>query len=164
MDLITPGLGLLFWQTMTFLIVLFIVGKFAWKPIMKALHERESNIADALNAASEAKEEMAKLNASNEQLMAEARIERDNMLKDAKKATDAMIAEAKETASKEGDKMLTAAKEAIEIEKKAAMAEVKNQVASVSLEVAEKLLRKELSSKDAQKDLVESLLGETSVN
>lgn len=164
MDLITPGLGLLFWQTITFLIVLFVIGKFAWKPIISALHEREKGIEEALGAAEKAKLEMAQLTAENEKIIAEARLERDKMLKEAKTASDKMIAEAKEKASSEGDRLIATAKEAIENEKKAAITEVKNQVAILSVEVAERILRKELSSKGAQKDLIDGLVQEVTLN
>lgn len=156
--------GLFIMQCVILVILIFLMRKFAWKPILDSLNSREEEIEGAIEAAKSAKEEMAKLTANNEKLMAEARVERDTMLKDAKKVAETMVTEAKETASLEGEKMIAAAKEAIEIEKKAAMTEVKNQVAAVSLEVAEKLLRKELTSKDAQRDLVETLIGETPLN
>lgn len=158
------SVGLFLWQSVLFLALLFLLRKFAWKPILNAVNERESSIEEALKAAENAKEEMAKLNADNEKILAEARLERDKVLKEAKIAADNMIAEARDKASAEGDRLVAAAKEAIENEKKAALTEVKNQVATLSIEVAEKILRKELSTKDAQKDLVDGLISEVTLN
>lgn len=156
--------GLFFMQAIILLILIVLMGKFAWKPILNSLDEREEGIKSAIDAAEEAKNEMAKLNAENGKILAEARVERDKMLKEAKQAADTMIAEAKDKASSEGDRLVANAKEAIENEKKAALTEVKNQVALLSIEVAEKILRKELSSKDAQKDLVDGLIKEVTLN
>ena len=158
------SIGLFVMQAVILLILIVLMGKFAWKPILNSLDERESGIKDALDAAEKAKQEMADLTAQNQNAAAEARAERDKMLKEAKVAADKMVAEAQEKASAEGDKMVAAAKEAIENEKKAALTEVKNQVAVLSVEVAEKILRKELSSKDAQKDLVDGLIKEVTLN
>lgn len=156
--------GLFFMQAIILLILIVLMGKFAWKPILKSLDEREIGIKNAIEAAEEAKKEMAKLNAENEKILAEARIERDKVLKQAKEAADRMIAEAREKASSEGDRLVANAKEAIENEKKAALTEVKNQVAILSIEIAEKILRKELSSKESQKDLVDGLIKEVTLN
>lgn len=156
--------GLFFMQAIILLILIVLMGKFAWKPILNSLDEREEGIKDAISAAEEAKKEMAKLNAENGKILAEARVERDKVLKEAREAADKMIAEAKEKASVEGDRLVANAKETIENEKKAALTEVKNQVAILSIEVAEKILRKELSSKDAQKDLVDGLIKEVTLN
>lgn len=156
--------GLFFMQAIILLILIVLMGKFAWKPILNSLDEREGGIKDAISAAEEAKKEMQKLNADNDKILAEARAERDKVLKEAKEASDKMIAEAREKATSEGDRLVAAAKDAIENEKKAALTEVKNQVAVLSIEVAEKILRKELSSKDAQKDLVDGLIKEVTLN
>lgn len=158
------SVGLFFWQSILFLALLFLLRKFAWKPILNAVNERESSIEEALKSAEKAKLEMAQLTAENEKIIAEARIERDKMLKEAKTASDKMITEAKEKASSEGDRLIIAAKEAIENEKKAAITEVKNQVAILSVEVAERILRKELSSKEAQKELINGLVEEVTLN
>lgn len=156
--------GLFFMQAIILLILIVLMGKFAWKPILNSLDEREEGIKNAIDAAEEARKEMAKLNAENENILVEARLERDKVLKSAKEAADRMIAEAREKASSEGDRLVANAKEAIENEKKAALTEVKNQVAILSIEVAEKILRKELSTKDAQKDLVDGLIKEVTLN
>lgn len=164
LNLLTPAIGLTFWTGLVFLILMFLLAKFAWKPILNAVNERESSIEDALKAAENAKAEMAQLNADNEKILIQARSERDKVLKEAKVAADKMISEAQEKASSEGDKLIASAKEAINNEKKAALTEVKNQVAILSIEVAEKILRKELSSKDSQKELVDGLIGEVTLN
>ena len=164
MDLVTPGLGLFFWQTVTFLIVLFCLSKFAWKPIMGSLKERENTIESALKAAEKAKSDIALLQAQNENLLKEARIERDKILKDAHAAAATMIVEAKEAARKEGDRMIEGARGAIIVEKNAALAEVKNYAATLSVDIAEKLLRKELSTDLAQKQLVSEYIKEANLN
>lgn len=158
MDLITPGLGLLFWQTIVFLVVLFILSRFAWKPITKALAEREHNIDSALKAAEKARSEMAQLTSQNEKLLQEARRERDNLLKDAQSNAVAIIAEAREEAARKAAADLEAARQLIKTEKNAAITELKNQVAAFSIEIAEKVIRKQLSNDAAQKELVESYI------
>jgi len=164
MDLITPDLGLLFWQTFIFLIVLFLLSKFAWKPIVNALEEREGVIADALGAAEKAKEEMRKLQADNEKMLQEARLERDKMMKDAQGTANAIVSEAKDKATEEANRIVTNAKALIETEKNAAMAEVRNTAAEFSLKIAEKLLKKNLSGDDSQKALVNEYIKETKLN
>ena len=156
--------GLFFMQAIILLILIVLMGKFAWKPILNSLDEREEGIKSAIDAAEEARKEMEKLNADNDKILAEARVARDTVLREAKEASDRMIAEAREKASSEGDRIVAAAKEAIENEKKAALTEVKNQVAILSIEVAEKILRKELSSKEAQKGLLDGLIKEVTLN
>lgn len=160
MDLVTPGIGLLFWQTVVFLIVLVILGKFVFPPILKSLKEREGNIADAISQAEKAREEMASLNAENEKLLSEARAERDQMLKDAQKQASNIIAEAKSKAAEEANKEVEKAKESIAAEKRSAVADIKSQAASLSLEIAEKLLRKELSDRKAQEELLSKYANE----
>ena len=156
--------GLFFMQSFILLGLILLMRKFAWKPILDSLQDREDDISSAIEAANAAKEEMAKLTASNENLMKDARAERDVMLKDAKVAADQMVAEAKAVAVSEGERMIEAARQAIETDKNAALTDIKNQIAMVSLDVTEKLLRRELGNKDAQKDLIESLIGETNLN
>ncbi len=164
MDLITPGTGLIFWQLFGFLGLLFILIKFAWKPMLAALDEREGSINNALKAAETARNEMANLKAENEKLLAEARLERDTILKKAQDASAKMIEEAKEDAIKSGAQMIANAKAVIETEKKAALADIKSQVATLSLEITEKLLRKNLSDEKAQKELVDGFLNELKLN
>jgi F-type H+-transporting ATPase subunit b len=164
MDLITPGTGLIFWQLFGFLGLLFILIKFAWKPMLAALDERESSIENALKSAETARNEMANLKAENEKLLAEARLERDIILKKAQEASVRMIDEAKENAIKAGVQMIANAKAVIETEKKAALADIKTQVSSLSLEITEKLLRKNLSDVKAQKELVDGFLNELKLN
>ena len=164
MDLITPGSGLIFWQLLGFLGLLFILIKFAWKPMLAALEERESSIENALKAAETARNEMANLKAENEKLLAEARLERDVILKKAQDASNKMIEDAKAEASKQGAQMIENAKAVIETEKKAALAEVKTQVAVLTLEVTEKLLRKNLSDEKAQKEMVDEFIKDLKLN
>ncbi len=164
MDLIIPGSGLIIWQIIGFGILLIILGKFAWKPILSALEEREGAIEDALKAAENARNEMAHLKAENEKLLQEARTERDKILKSANETSAKMIEEAKGEASKAGTKMIEDAKAVIETEKKAALSEVKNQVASLALEVTEKLLRKHLKTEKSQKELVEEFVNDLKLN
>ena len=164
MDLITPQFGLIFWMVLTFLTVLFILKKFAWKPILSALSEREKSIQDALDTAKKTKEEMTALKADNERLIQEARAERDQMLREARDTKDAIIAESKSKAQAEANKILASARETINSEKMAAITELKNQVASMSIEIAEKILRHELSNDEKQKALVQNLVKDISLN
>jgi F-type H+-transporting ATPase subunit b len=164
MDLVTPGFGLVFWTVITFLILLFILKKFAWKPILGAVSSREESIKDALAAAEAARREMENLHADNERILQEARAEREAMLKDARDMKNKMIADAKEDAKLTADKMIAQAQEAIQSEKKAAIAELKGQVASLSLEIAEKVVKQELSNKGQQEKLVEDMLGKATLN
>jgi len=163
MELVTPGIGLIFWQAVTFLIVLFLLTKFAWKPIMKALHEREASIENALSAAEKAKLEMQGLKAENEKLLAQARMERDKILRDATEAGNNLVERAKEKANEEGARMIAMAREAIENEKRAAIAEVKNQAAALSIEIAERILRRELSDPQAQQALAQDYVREVTL-
>jgi len=164
MDLVTPGFGLVFWTIITFLILLFILRKFAWKPILTALNDREENIQGALDAAEDAKKEMQNLQADNEKLIKEARAEREAMLKDAREIKTKMIEDAKTEAKAEADKMIAHAQSAIEAERKSAIADLKSQVASLSVEIAEKVVKSELSDKDKQLGLVEEMLGQATLN
>lgn len=162
--MLTPEIGLVFWTTISFLILLFILGKYAWRPIINALNQREEGIKKALESADEARKEMQNLQADNEKLLAQARVERDAMLKEAREIKDKIIADAKTEAQKQGAKMIEQAKATIESEKKAAVAELKNQVAGLSLDIAEKVVRDELSDKDKQLKHVNTMLDDVTLN
>lgn len=164
MDLITPGSGLIFWQLFGFLGLLFLLIKFAWKPMLAALEERETSIENALKSAEQARNEMANLKADNEKLLQEARLERDTILKKAQEASVKLIEDAKNEASKVAAQQIEQAKAVIETEKKAALTEVKNQVAILTLEVTEKLLRKTLSDEKSQKALVDEFVKDIKLN
>ena len=164
MDLITPGFGLIFWQTIIFLVVLFILGKFAWKPILGALKSREDSIEEALLSATKAKEEMANLQADNENLLAEAKQERDKMLKDAAKMGYELRDKAKEEAKVIGDKMIDDARVSIESEKEDAIRQIKDQVAELSIQITEKLLKKNLSDDKSQQELIKGYMKDIKLN
>ena len=164
MDLVTPQIGLLFWTVLIFLILVFLLAKFAWKPILNMFEERTKNIEDALNSAENAKKEMAGLKAENEQIMKEARAERDKIVREAREMKDKIIEESKETAKAEADKILAQARKLIDDEKRAAMNELKDQVASLSIEIAEKILTKELSDKKKQAELIDDILNQSNLN
>ena len=156
--------GLFFWQALILLVLLFLLRKFAWKPILDSLNNREEGIKNALESAEAAKKEMQNLQADNERILNEARAERDGMLKEAKQLKENMIADAKAEAQAEADKIVAQAQATIESEKKAAIADLKGQVAGLSVEIAEKVVRKELADKDKQLALVESMLGDVTLN
>lgn len=158
--LIQFSFGLIFWMTVSFLAVLFILKKFAWKPILETLSEREKGIEDALSEARKAREEMAALNAKNEELMRSAREEREVLLKEARDIRDREIAQAKERAKAEADALLARARADIQNEKNAALTEMKNQVAELSILVAEHILREKLGDAAAQRSLVDKVLTE----
>lgn len=164
MDLVNPGFGLVFWTIITFLCLLFILRKFAWKPILGAVTEREEGIKSALMSAENARKEMQNLKADNERILNEARAEREAMMKDAREIKSKMISDAKEQAQEQANKMIEQAQAAIESEKKSAMIELKNQVASLSIDIAEKVVREELSNKGRQLQLVESMLNDVKLN
>jgi F-type H+-transporting ATPase subunit b len=164
MELLTPGLGLLVWNFIAFLILLIILGKFAWKPILKSLKDRESGIAESLAAAERVKAEMAQLKSENEALLAKAREERAQLLKEARDTRDKMIAEAKEQAKAEANKIIVDAQAAIQQQKMAALTEVKNQVGTLVIGVAEKVLRRELSDKSQQEKYIKQLSEEVKLN
>ncbi|RZK14636.1 MAG: F0F1 ATP synthase subunit B [Pedobacter sp.] len=164
MDLLVPEIGLLVWNSIAFLLLLFLLAKFAWKPIMKAIHEREQSIDDALNKAELAKQEMARLTSQNQDLMQQARAERDEILKEAKTLKDSILNEAKKQAQVEGSKLIEKAKIEIENQKKVALAEVKDQVSTLSLEIAERVLRTQLDDKNKQEALVANLLKDVELN
>ncbi|MFG6685381.1 F0F1 ATP synthase subunit B [Mariniflexile sp. HNIBRBA6329] len=156
--------GLFFWQLLLFVGLVLLLKKFAWKPILNAVEEREEGIKGALESAEKAKLEMQNLQADNQKLLKEARAEREEMLKEARDIKNKMIEDAKGEAQSQANKMIEQATAAIESEKKAAMAELKSQVAGLSLEIAEKVVRGELSNKDKQEKLVESMLSEAKLN
>ena len=164
MNLVTPGLGLIFWQLVTFLLVLFLLARFAWKPIMNSLREREETIEGALRSAEQAKADMTKLKAENERLLEDARAERDAMLRTAQQTADRIVEEAKDKASAESNKIVESAKQAINAERQAALSDIKKQVATLSIEIAEKLLRNQLKEERAQRELVDQLVKDASLN
>lgn len=164
MDLVTPGLGLVFWMTISFSIVLFLLRKYAWKPILKSLNDRDESISEALSAAEKARVEIDLLKANNDGIMQQARVERDKILKEAREIKEEMINEAKSTAKEEAGKLLSSARESINNEKLAAITELKNQVASLAIKVAEKILNDELGDKDKQQNLAENILKDTQFN
>ncbi|MGO3184437.1 MAG: F0F1 ATP synthase subunit B [Aequorivita sp.] len=163
MNIVAPE-SLILWTTIIFIILLILLRKFAWKPILGAVRTRETSINDALAAAEKAKLEMENLHADNEKLLQEARAEREGMMKEARELKAKMIADSKEEAKAEADKMVAHAQSAIESEKKAAIAEMKQTVASLSLEIAEKVVKHELSDGDKQLKLVNEMLGEAKLN
>lgn len=162
--LLNPSYGLVVWTLLAFLTILFLLKKFAWKPILKSLKEREESIQTALDSAEKAREEIKSMHAGNEQILREAKAERDALMKEAREIKDGIIAEAREKAHKEGEKMMTAARENINNEKMAAITELKNQVAQLSIEIAEKILKEEFSSADKQKQFVKALLDDVKLN
>lgn len=164
MELVSPGIGLIFWMTLSFGIVLFILAKFAWKPILKSLRDREDSIDEALNTANKAREEMKQLKFDNEALLKEAKSERDGILHDARDVRDTIIEESKIKANEEANRIIESAKETIQNEKLAAITDLKNQVAILSIEIAEKILREELSEDKKQKQYVQKLIDEVKIN
>ncbi|HMC00937.1 MAG TPA: F0F1 ATP synthase subunit B [Flavobacteriaceae bacterium] len=164
MDLVTPDVGLLFWTFISFAVLFFLLKKFAWKPIVGTVNDREESIREALASAEKARLEMQNLQADNERILKEARVERENMLKEARDVKNKMIADAKEEAQTQANKLITQAQAAIESEKNAAMAELKSHVAGLAVDIAEKVVREELTNKDKQLKLVQSMLGEAKLN
>ena len=164
MELLTPGIGLIFWQVVIFLLLVVLLGMFAWRPILDSLKIREESIEEALRSADEAREEMSKLQADNEKLLAQAREERDVLLKEAAKIAGQLKDEAKEAAKKITSKLIEDAKASIVSEKEAALKEVRNQVAELSVEIAEKLIRKSLGDERSQKTLVDEFLAGKNIN
>lgn len=164
MKLLTPEFGLLIWTLLAFLLVLFILGKFAWPAILKGLKQREEGIAESLQTAERVKAEMAQLKSENEALLAKAREERAAMLKEARETKDKIVNDAKEQAKAEASKIMAETQQAIEAQKMAAITEVKNQVGKLVIEVTEKVLRKELSNKEAQEQHIKSLVNEVNLS
>ena len=164
MDIVTPGIGLIFWTTITFILLILLLRKFAWKPILEAVHKREESIENALKSAEKAKEEMAKLQADNEAILKEAKLERDKMIKEARELKEKIISEAKQRANEEQDKIIAAGKESIKNEIIAAEKHLKNTVAKLSVDIAEKLLKSELSDKVKQENIVNDILKDIHLN
>ncbi|HPX75717.1 MAG TPA: F0F1 ATP synthase subunit B [Bacteroidales bacterium] len=164
MDIIMPGVGLIFWTSIIFIILLLILGKVAWKPINKMINNRNQSIEDALNMAEKAREEMKQLKAGNEQIMIEARIERDNILKEARKLKEQIVAEAKQEAGKEVEKLKKNASMEIAAQKAAAVEEIRNQVLDLSILVAEKVIRREVKDKKDNQVLVDDILKDVKFN
>ena len=158
------SLGLFFWQTLLFIALVFLLWKFAWKPILSAVNDREEGIKNALAAAEDAKKEMQNVTADSEKLLQEARAEREIMLKEAREIKDKIVADARDQAQIEGDKLIKQAQATIESEKKAAVADIKNQVADLSLQIAEKVIKEQLSDDKKQIKLVDDMLGDIKLN
>ena len=163
-SLVEPGIGLIFWTSIVFLLLLFILGKYAWKPILSAIKTREQNIATALASAESALKDMRELRAANEGILNQARTERDALLKEARETKDSIVAEAKQRAQAEADRIMSSARDQIANEKNAAVAELKKQVAVLSIEIAEKILKSELSNDEKQKALVSNLMKDVNLN
>ena len=161
MELVTPAIGLIFWTTVVFTLLVLLLKKFAWKPILSAVDERNKSIKDSLAQAEKARSEMSELTANNEKIIAQAKVDRDLILKEARDMKNEIISEAKDKASKEAEKLVTTAKEQILNEKMKAITELKNHVADLSIEMAEKILRSELSDVAKQKELVTKALKES---
>ena len=164
MDLLTPGTGLIIWQIIIFLLLVILLRILAWKPILSSLKERETSIQQALDQAEKAKLEMASLKADNDKLLREARDERDRILRDAREAATRMNEQAQVDSRKAADKIVEDAKAAINIEKQAALRDVREQVASFSLQVAEKLMKKNLSDDKSQKELISGYIKDLKLN
>ena len=156
--------GLFIIQSVIFLVLIFVLRKFAWKPIMDAVNEREVIIVDSLNQAKLAKQEVQNLKAENENIIREAKIERDNILKEAREIKDRIVGEAKDLAKAEGDKMIEQARQSIQTEKSAAMADIKNQIGALSVNIAESILKQKLDNDGAQNTLVENILNKSNLN
>ncbi len=163
-SLLNPGIGLVIWMTFSFFLLLLLLKKFAWKPILSMIKTREESIASALNAAKEAEAKLIALQADNEKLLAEARKERDEMLKVARETKDKIVAAAETEAKAKADKIAKEANEAIQLEKQKALTELRNEVATLSVQVAETILKKELTSEDKQKELVSKLVSDITFN
>lgn len=164
MELITPGIGLLFWMLLAFSTVLLILKKFAWKPILNALRDRENSIEQALRSADKAREQMAKMQADNEKILAEARLERDKLIKEAREMKDQIISDARQKAVEEGNKMIDAARQAIQHERATAVDQIREMVATLSVDIAQKLLQKQLEDEKGQKELIDKVLSQTKLN
>jgi len=164
MDLITPDLGLMFWTGLVFLLLMFVLTKFVWKPILAAVNSREQSITASLELAEKTMNEMKALQAQNEDLLKEARAERDSIVKDAREIATKMVDDSKNTAKVEAEKIINSAREAVNNEKTAALAEIKTQIAILSIEIAEKVVKGELSSTDKQKELSEKLAADFNLN
>ena len=160
MELVTPAIGLIFWTTVVFTLLVLLLKKFAWKPILSAVDQRNQSIKESLAEAEKARTEMSELTANNEKILAQAKLDRDTILKEARDMKNEIISQAKEQANIEADKLVNSAKDQILNEKMKALTELKNQVADLSIEMAEKILKSELSNSDKQKELVNQALNE----
>jgi F-type H+-transporting ATPase subunit b len=158
------SVGLFFWQIVLFVLLLFVLKKYAWKPILKAVNDREEGIMNALEEAENARKEMQNLNADNERILKEARAERDALLKEAREMKETIISEAKGEAQEQANKVVAQAKATIQSEKQAAISDLKNQVAELSISIAEKVVRAELADKDKQTKLVKDMLKEVTIS
>lgn len=164
MDLVTPGIGLIFWTTISFLILLFLLGRFAWPQILRAVNKRNKTIEEALKSADNAREEMKELQAENEKVLKEARAQRDEILKEAREMREKMLDEAKKDTQTQIDKMKTDARDDIQQQKSEALKELKASVADISLEMAEKILKRELSDVKSQEQFIRNNLDEFELN
>jgi F-type H+-transporting ATPase subunit b len=164
MELVTPNVGTIFWMIIVFGVVAYVLKKFAWKPILNALHEREDSIESALNAAREARQEMQTLKAGNEELLAEARKEKDSILREAMNLKENIIAEARERASAETQRNIENVRKQIQNEKEKAITEMKIQMAELSFMIAEKLIRKEMADDKQNQNMVKKLIDEIKLN
>jgi len=164
MSLVTPAIGLMFWTCIIFTLLIVLLKKFAWKPILTAVDDRNEQINSALKAADKARLEIENLNNDNERILLEAKSERDQLLKEARDIKDNIINEAKEKASNEAENILNAAKSQIENEKMKAITELKNSVAVLSIDIAEKVLKNELKEKSNQEDFINSILKNSELN
>lgn len=164
MNLITPDLGTVVWMVVVFAIVLFILGKYAWKPILGALKQRDQSIENALQSAENARKDIEKIKADNEKIMAQAREERDQMMTEAREIKEKLVAEAKKQANDEAEKIIKSAKQAIENEKATVITDIRKQVAAYSIEIAEKILRHKLKDDKEQEEMIEELVKELKLN
>lgn len=164
MDLVTPGIGLIFWTTFIFFLLLLILRVFAWKPILNAVKNREASIKSALESAEKAKEDMKKLQSKNEEILQQAKAERDSLMKEAREVKDKIIAEAKEKAQQEAAKLVENARMNIKNEKTAALEEIKSQIAVLSVDIAEKILREKLANGKEQSELITRLIDDVNIN
>jgi F-type H+-transporting ATPase subunit b len=164
MGIVSPDFGLIFWMTISFLVVLFILKKYAWKPVLKSLKARADSIGEALHAAEKAKDEMARLKSDNEKIMQEAREEREKMLREARDVKERILADAKIIAKNEADKLISSARAQIESEKLSAINEIKEKVVNLSVDIAEKILKQSLESDKKQKSYLDSLIKEIDMN
>lgn len=164
MDLLKPDLGLFFWTLVILAVIFMVMRKYAWKPILKALHDREDSIAEALSSAEKAREEIGQLRADNDKLLAEARLERDKILKEAREIKDSLISEAKKTAETEKERIIAEARATVQREKDSAITELKQQVAALSIDMAERILKKKFENKSEQEALVNDYLKNATLN
>jgi F-type H+-transporting ATPase subunit b len=164
MEIVSSGIGLILWMTLAFAVLIFVLRRYAWKPILQSLRERENTIDEALNMANTVREEMKDLKADNERLLVEAREERTKILRDARKVKESIVEEARAKANEEANNIIENARERIEHEKMAAMTDLKNQIAAISIEVAEKILERELSEGNRQEEYIRKLINQANFN